>query len=212
MTSPTGATADILPSQTAALAAAGLTRRFGDRVAVDHVSFAVGRGEIFGFLGPNGAAKSTTARMLTGFLPPTEGQALVDGIDVNRHPIAARRHIGVAAEEANVYADLTVEQNALLMAELNGVAKLERMRRRADLLQTFDLGKRSMQKGRERSQGLRQPLMLCLALVSVPRILFLDEPTSVLDVASTRMIRFCRNKVGRSQKSDLSPNYSVARL
>lgn len=177
-----------MSDETPALAAKGLTRRFGDRVAVDDVSFAVSRGEIFGFLGPNGAGKSTTARMLTGFLPPTEGQAMVDGIDVNQHPSTARRHIGVVPEEANVYADLTVEQNVLLMAELHGVTKGERVRRAAELLQTFDLGKRALQKGRELSKGLRQRLMLCMALVSAPRVLFLDEPTSGLDVASTRMI------------------------
>jgi ABC-type multidrug transport system ATPase subunit len=134
--SPNDGACVVMTAETPALAAEGLARRFGVRVAVDRVSFAVGRGEVFGLLGPNGAGKSTTARMLTGFLPPTEGQALVDGIDVNRHPSAARRHIGVVAEEANVYADLTVEQNVLLMAELHGVAKGERVRRRADLLQT----------------------------------------------------------------------------
>jgi ABC-type multidrug transport system ATPase subunit len=100
-----------------ALVADGLTRRFGDRIAVDHVSFTVDRGEVFGFLGPNGAGKSTTARMLTGFLAPTEGRAVVAGFDVARSPSAARRHIGVVPEEANVYADLTVRQNVLLMAE-----------------------------------------------------------------------------------------------
>jgi ABC-2 type transport system ATP-binding protein len=172
-----------------ALVADSLTRRFGERVAVDHVSFAVGRGEVFGFLGPNGAGKSTTARLLTGFLAPTGGRAIVAGFDVVTSPGAARRHIGVVPEEANVYADLTVRQNVLLMAELHGVAKAQREKRCTDLLQTFDLTARAAQKGRELSKGLRQRLMLCMALVSSPQILFLDEPTSGLDVASTRMIR-----------------------
>jgi len=177
------------PAEAPALRAEGLTRRFGERVAVDGVDFAVGHGEIFGFLGPNGAGKSTTARMLTGFLPPTAGRAWVAGIDVNQRPSAARRRIGVVPEEANVYADLSVRQNVLLMAELHGVVKAERERRCAALLQTFDLAARAAQKGRELSKGLRQRLMLCMALVSEPQILFLDEPTSGLDVASTRMIR-----------------------
>ena len=172
-----------------ALVADGLTRRFGDRVAVDHVSFSVGRGEVFGFLGPNGAGKSTTARMLTGYVAATEGRAMVAGYDVALSPSAARRHIGVVPEEANVYADLTVRQNVLLMAELHGVAKAAREQRCTELLQTFDLDTRTNQKGRELSKGLRQRLMLCMALVSSPQILFLDEPTSGLDVASTRMIR-----------------------
>jgi ABC-2 type transport system ATP-binding protein len=182
-----------------ALAAQSLTRRFGDRVAVDHVDFTVARGEIFGFLGPNGAGKSTTARMLTGFLPPSEGRALVAGIDVNQHPSQARRHIGVVPEEANVYADLTVQQNVLLMAELHGVARSERERRCAELLHTFDLSARATQRGRELSKGLRQRLMLCMALVSAPQILFLDEPTSGLDVASTRMIREVISRLNRDR-------------
>lgn len=172
-----------------ALVAEGLTRSFGERVAVDHVSFTVGRGEVFGFLGPNGAGKSTMARMLTGYLAPTEGRAVVAGFDVAKSPSAARRHIGVVPEEANVYADLTVRQNVMLMAELHDVPKAEREQRCTELLQTFDLDSRTTQKGRELSKGLRQRLMLCMALVSSPQILFLDEPTSGLDVASTRMIR-----------------------
>ena len=184
---------------TPALVADGLTRRFGDRVAVDHVSFSVGQGEVFGFLGPNGAGKSTTARMLTGYIAATEGRAMVAGHDVARSPSAARRHIGVVPEEANVYADLTVRQNVLLMAELHGVAKAAREQRCTELLQTFDLESRATQKGRELSKGLRQRLMLCMALVSSPQILFLDEPTSGLDVASTRMIREVIARLNREQ-------------
>lgn len=172
-----------------ALSAEGLTRRFGAHVAVDHLTFSVERGEVFGFLGPNGAGKSTTTRMLTGFLPPTEGVARIAGIDVNRHPTPARRRLGVVPEEASVYADLTVRQNVLLMGELHGIARGEREHRCDELLHTFGLGDRALQKGRQLSKGLRQRVMLCMALVSNPAILFLDEPTSGLDVASTRLIR-----------------------
>jgi ABC-2 type transport system ATP-binding protein len=187
------------PTEPLALVAEGLTRRFGERTAVDHVDFSVSQGEIFGFLGPNGAGKSTTARMLTGYLPPSEGRAQVAGIDVNRHPSSARRHIGVVPEEANVYADLTVEQNVLLMAELHGVTRTERERRCAQLLRSFDLSVRATHKGRQLSKGLRQRLMLCMALVSAPQILFLDEPTSGLDVASTHMIREVITRLNREQ-------------
>jgi ABC-2 type transport system ATP-binding protein len=173
----------------AALVAAGLTRRFGERLAVDNLSFAVEHGEVFGFLGPNGAGKTTTARLLTGFLRPTAGQAWVAGYNMARHPSAARRRMGVVPEEANAYADLTVWQNVMLMAELHGVPKAVRTARARELLETFDLAERSRQKGRQLSKGLRQRLMLCMALVSDPDILFLDEPTSGLDVASTRLIR-----------------------
>lgn len=183
----------------AVLVADGLTRRFGDRIAVDQVSFEVAHGEIFGFLGPNGAGKSTTARMLTGFMRPTSGRALIAGFDVSKEASAARRLIGVVPEEANVYADLTVLQNVLLMAELHGIDKTQRQLRASELLQLFDLQERKSQKGRDLSKGLRQRLMLCMALVSDPQVLFLDEPTTGLDVASTHMIREVIQRMNRER-------------
>ena len=172
-----------------AIRADALTRTFGDRVAVDAVSFDVPAGEIFGFLGPNGAGKSTTARMLTGFIPPTAGRALVNGVNVAQRGAAARRHIGVVPEEANVYADLSVRDNVMLMAELHGIDYATRNRRLRALLDRFELTPRAGRRGRELSKGLRQRLMLCMALVSEPDVLFLDEPTSGLDVASSHLIR-----------------------
>ena len=182
-----------------ALVAEGLTRRFGDRIEVDQVSFEVAHGEVFGFLGPNGAGKSTTARMLTGFIRPTSGRALIAGLDVSTQSSAARRLIGVVPEEANVYADLTVLQNVLLMAELHGISKTQRLARASELLQLFDMQERKPQKGRELSKGLRQRLMLCMALVSDPQVLFLDEPTTGLDVASTHMIREVIQRMNRER-------------
>jgi ABC-2 type transport system ATP-binding protein len=182
-----------------AIAAQGLTRRFGDRLAVDHVTFAVPRGEIFGFLGPNGAGKSTTTRMLTGFIAPSEGRALIAGFDMADDPSSARRYIGVVPEEANVYADLTVWQNVMLMAELHGIGRRQRTERGAELLSLFGLDQRRTQKGRDLSKGLRQRLMLCAALVSEPEILFLDEPTSGLDVASAHMIRDIVTRLNRER-------------
>jgi len=167
----------------------GLTRKYGDLVAVDRVEFSVDRGEIFAFLGPNGAGKSTTVRMLTGYIPPTAGAVIVAGHDLLHHPGAARQHFGVVPEEANVYADLTVWQNVMLMAELHGLSSRKRRQNGQHLIELFGLADRSAQKGRQLSKGLRQRLMLCMALVSDPEILFLDEPTSGLDVASSRLIR-----------------------
>ncbi len=172
-----------------AIRAEALSRAFDDRLAVGTVSFDVAPGEIFGFLGPNGAGKSTTARMLTGFILPTSGRALVNGIDVAKRPAAARRGIGVVPEEANVYADLSVWDNVMLMAELHGVDYAARNSRARVLLDRFDLIPRASQRGQELSKGLRQRLMLCMALVSEPDVLFLDEPTSGLDVASAHLIR-----------------------
>lgn len=173
----------------AAIEAEGLTLYYGDRAAVNQVTLSVGRGEIFGFLGPNGAGKSTTTRMLTGFLAPSEGSVRLAGIDVARDPTTARELIGIVPEEANVYTDLTVWQNVMLMAELHRVGRRRRTERGTELLGLFGLDDRRRQKGRELSKGLRQRLMLCGALVSDPDILFLDEPTSGLDVASAHMIR-----------------------
>jgi len=178
----------------------GLTRRFGDLLAVDHVDFAVEEGEIFGFLGPNGAGKTTTVRMLTGYISPSEGTALIDGHDIVRESTLARQHLGIVPEEANVYVDLTVWQNVMFMAELHGLARRQRRRRGRELLELFGLEDRINQKGRALSKGLRQRLMLCMALVSEPALLFLDEPTGGLDVASAQTIRELILRMNRQRR------------
>jgi ABC-2 type transport system ATP-binding protein len=175
----------------------GLTRHYGERVAVDHIHFTIGRGEVFGFLGPNGAGKSTTVRMLTGYIPPTAGAARVAGCDIVREPVAARQHIAVVPEDANAYADLSVWRNIMLMGELHSVPRRRRTERGAELIELFGLADRRDQKGRDLSKGLRQRLMLCMALVSNPEILFLDEPTSGLDVGSSHIIRDIVTRINR---------------
>ncbi len=166
-----------------------LVRYYGTHLAVDRVSFEVRCGEIFAFLGPNGAGKTTTVRMLTGFFTPSSGTGLINGHDIVREPTEARRHIGVVPEEANVYVDLSVWRNVMLMAELHGIDKRTRTERGQELLEAFDLYDRKEHEGRSLSKGLKQRLMLCMALVSGPDLLFLDEPTSGLDVKSARLIR-----------------------
>jgi ABC-2 type transport system ATP-binding protein len=166
-----------------------LTRKFDGLVAVDRVTFEVYRGEIFGFLGPNGAGKTTTVRMLTGVIDPTEGTAAIQGHDIRKEPLLSRTHIAVVPEEANVYIDLTVWQNLMLMAELHGVERHRRFQKAERLLDLFGLSDKKKLKARTLSKGLRQRLMLCAALVTEPEILFLDEPTSGLDVQSARLIR-----------------------
>ena len=167
----------------------GLTRRFGELTAVDYIEFGVEEGELFGFLGPNGAGKTTTVRMLTGVLDPTEGTAAIQGHDIRKEALLSRAHLAVVPEEANVYLDLSVWRNVMLMAELHGVPRQERVREGERLLDALGLGDRKRQKARALSKGLRQRLMLCAALVTRPEILFLDEPTSGLDVQSARLIR-----------------------
>lgn len=184
---------------TSAIEVSALSRRYGEKTAVDRISFTVARGEVFGFLGPNGAGKSTTTRMLTGYLTPSSGVVRVAGCDMTRDPVAARAHIGVVPEEANVYADLTVWQNVMLMAELHGVPRRIRESRADELLSMFAMSDRKQQKGRQLSKGLRQRLMICAALVSEPQILFLDEPTSGLDVASAHLIRDIVRRMNREK-------------
>jgi len=176
----------------------GLTRKFGNLVAVDHVEFGVYQGEIFGFLGPNGAGKTTTVRMLTGVIDPTEGTANIQGHDIRKEPLLSRAHIAVVPEEANVYPDLSVWQNLMLMAELHGVARPRRLQEAGRLLDALGLAERKKQKARALSKGLRQRLMLCAALVTGPEVLFLDEPTSGLDVQSARLIRQIVSDLNRS--------------
>ena len=182
----------------AVIEARGLTRKFGHLVAVDHVEFGVYQGEIFGFLGPNGAGKTTTVRMLTGVIDPTEGTATIQGHDIREEPLLSRAHIAVVPEEANVYLDLSVWQNLILMAELHGVARHRRLQEAERLLDAFELTERKKQKARALSKGLRQRLMLCAALVTGPEVLFLDEPTSGLDVQSARLIRQIVSDLNRS--------------
>ena len=182
----------------AVIEAKRLTRKFGNLVAVDHVEFWVYQGEIFGFLGPNGAGKTTTVRMLTGVIDPTEGTATIQGHDIRKEPLLSRAHVAVVPEEANVYADLSVWQNLMLMAELYGVARRQRLQEADLLLDALGLSDRKKQKARALSKGLRQRLMLCAALVTGPEVLFLDEPTSGLDVQSARLIRQIVSDLNRS--------------
>jgi ABC-2 type transport system ATP-binding protein len=182
----------------AVIEAKRLTRKFSNLVAVNGVEFEVYPGEIFGFLGPNGAGKTTTVRMLTGVIDPTEGTATIQGHDIRKEPLLSRAHIAVVPEEANVYLDLSVWQNLMLMAELHGVARDRRLQEANRLLDALGLAERKKQKARVLSKGLRQRLMLCAALVTGPEILFLDEPTSGLDVRSARLIRQIVGDLARS--------------
>ena len=172
-----------------AVEADSLIREYNGVVAVDQVSFAVAEGEIFGFLGPNGAGKTTTQRMLTGVLPPTSGTARVCGYDIQRDPIAAKSCMGVVPEVANPYADLSGWQNLMLAGEMYAMARAARHARAESLLRQFGLWDRRGQKAKGYSKGMKQRLLLTMALIHEPPVLFLDEPTSGLDVESARLIR-----------------------
>jgi len=173
---------------TAVIHASDLTKVFGSSTAVDHVSFDVRKGEIFGFLGPNGAGKTTTTRMLTGVIPPDAGTATILGHDIRSEPVLAKQGFGVVPETSNAYTDLTAWQNLMLMGELYGLKRARAERRSSDLLGMVGLLERKDQKVQAYSKGMKQRLILSMALIHEPELLFLDEPTSGLDVQSTQMI------------------------
>jgi ABC-2 type transport system ATP-binding protein len=165
-----------------------VTKTFGTTVAVDHISFSVKEGEIYGFLGPNGAGKTTTTRMLTGVIPPDSGTAMICGYDIRYEPVQAKQGFGVVPETSNAYTDLTAWQNLMLMGELYGLSHDRAAKRATDLLRTLGLLERKDQKVQAYSKGMKQRLILAMALLHEPGLLFLDEPTSGLDVQSTQMI------------------------
>jgi len=163
-----------------------LVKRFGDFVAVDHVSCTVGRGEIFGFLGPNGAGKSTTIRVLCGLLAPTEGLALVDGLDVAKEPEALRQRIGYMSQRFSLYDDLTVEENIDFFRGIYGVKDHEADERKEYVLRMAGLLERRGSMTRLLPGGWKQRLALGCAILHQPAILFLDEPTSGVDPIARR--------------------------
>jgi len=163
-----------------------LTRRFGDFVAVNDISFDVRAGEIFGFLGSNGAGKSTTIRMLCGLLRPTSGTAIVGGIDVTKDPEGVKRRIGYMSQRFSLYEKLTVDQNITFFAGIYGLSKERFVARRAFVLDMAGLRGREDTLTGALSAGWRQRLALGCAILHEPPIVFLDEPTGGVDPLSRR--------------------------
>jgi ABC-2 type transport system ATP-binding protein len=163
-----------------------LVKKFGDFVAVDHVSLEVGKSEIFGFLGPNGAGKSTTIRILCGLLSPTSGSATVGGYDVARDPESIRRNIGYMSQKFSLYDDLTVEENIDFFSGIYGVPAARRAERKGYVLKMAGLEERRTSMTRQLSGGWKQRLALGCAILHDPPILFLDEPTSGVDPIARR--------------------------
>jgi ABC-2 type transport system ATP-binding protein len=163
-----------------------LTKRFGDFVAVDHVSMQVKAGEIFGFLGPNGAGKSTTIRILCGLLAPTSGGALVGGVDVVANPEAVKHNIGYMSQKFSLYDDLTVEENIDFFSGIYGVEGARQRERKEYVLRMAGLADRRSSMTRLLAGGWKQRLALGCAILHEPPILFLDEPTSGVDPIARR--------------------------
>jgi ABC-2 type transport system ATP-binding protein len=166
-----------------------LTKRFGGRTAIDGVSLRVARGEVVGFLGPNGAGKSTTFRILAGVFPPDAGHALVDGLDLERQPLAARRRIGYAPERPALHPDLAVDDQLAFVATLRDVPAAARVRTVDDALACTNLGQVRRRRIGALSRGMQQRVGLAAALVGEPPALLLDEPTAGLDPAQSAETR-----------------------
>ena len=163
-----------------------LTRRFGAFTAVDRLNFEVERGEIFGFLGANGAGKSTAIRMMCGLLRPTSGTALVDGVDFSRDPEDVKRRIGYMSQKFSLYEALTVEQNIRFFGALYGLNDEQIARRMKFVVEMAGLSGRERTRARDLAGGWRQRLALGCAILHEPRIVFLDEPTGGVDPVSRR--------------------------
>jgi ABC-2 type transport system ATP-binding protein len=176
-----------------------LTKRYGQVIAVDHISFAVKKGELFGFLGPNGAGKTTTIRMLTGVIGLDEGRASIQGYKAGS--LKAKQVAGVLPEMTNAYPDLSGWNNLMFTAELYGIPVRKARGKGAELLQAVGLFSRKDDKVSAYSKGMKQRLILCMALISEPQVLFLDEPTSGLDVQSARLINDMLRSLNTSGKT-----------
>ncbi len=166
-----------------------LFKRFDKVEAVNGISFSVQDGELFGFLGPNGAGKTTTINMLTGLARPDGGTIHIGGIDCSRKPRSAQHLIGVVPDESNLYPELSGFDNLCFCAALYGMDKAERQARAKELLAAFDLTKAAGRKFGGYSKGMKRKMTIAAGIIHSPKILFLDEPTTGIDVSSARQLR-----------------------
>ena len=169
-----------------AIAVTEITKHFPGLVAVNHLSFTVDAGEIFGLVGPDGAGKTTTLRMLAGVLVPDEGSATVAGCEIVRDPESAKNHISYMPQRFGLYEDLTVDENIRFYADLFGVSRAKREEREARLLAVAGLREFRHRLAGKLSGGMKQKLGLVCALIHTPKVLLLDEPTTGVDPVSRR--------------------------
>jgi len=171
-----------------AIVAQGLTRKFGDLTVVDKASFEVQKGEVFGFLGPNGSGKTTVIKMLTGILPVTEGKGFVDGIDVTENPDEVKRRIGYMSQKFSLYDDLTVLENLRFYAQVYGLRGAEMKNKIEETMERNAIVPYKDRLAAKLSGGWKQRLALGCAMLHNPKILYLDEPTAGIDPVARRKL------------------------
>jgi len=183
------------------IATEDLTKSFNSLIAVDHLTFKVNEGEVFGLLGPNGAGKTTTIRLLACLISPSEGAAQVGRYNISQHPLKIRETVGILTENPSLYERLTAQENMDFFAEAYGLTnEQEKKDRIRELLGFFDLWERRNDKVATFSKGMKQKLAIARALVHNPPILFLDEPTAGLDPESAKEVRDLMKRLSRHEK------------
>lgn len=166
-----------------------LSKRYGDFTAVNDISFSICRGEIFGFLGPNGAGKTTTINMMIGLAKPSGGSIFIDGIDAVKNVKKVQSIMGIVPDESNLYDEMDGFDNLCFCGSLYGMRKNTREKKARELLEQFDLTKAGKRSFKAYSKGMRRKLTIAAGIIHEPEILFLDEPTTGIDVESARQIR-----------------------
>ena len=181
-----------------------LTKKYGDHIAVDHLSFRVEKGQIYGFLGPNGAGKSTTMNIITGYLAATEGTVTIDGKDIQKDPEEAKRSIGYLPELPPLYVDMTVREYLEFVAELKKVPKKERKQQIDEVMEMTQITDMQQRLIKNLSKGYRQRVGLAQAILGYPEVIILDEPTVGLDPKQIIEIRDLIRKLGENHTVILS--------
>ena len=174
------------PDSAQVILARGLTKRFGELVAVDHVDLSITRGQVYGFLGPNGSGKSTTLRMLCGLLTPTSGDVEVLGLRIPEQAEALKRRIGYMTQKFSLYEDLTVIENLQFLAAIHDLPRAIAGKRVDEMIERYHFGDRRKQLAGTLSGGQKQRLALAGSILHEPELLLLDEPTSAVDPESRR--------------------------
>lgn len=181
-----------------------LTKKYGDHIAVDHLSFRVEKGQIYGFLGPNGAGKTTTMNILTGYLAATEGTVTIDGRDIQKEPEAAKKNIGYLPELPPLYTEMTVQEYLDFAAELKRVSKKERTKQIGEVMEMTQITDMKNRLIKNLSKGYRQRVGLAQAILGYPEVIILDEPTVGLDPKQIIEIRDLIRRLGENHTIILS--------